>query len=59
MAECKLSQSVTFKIYSDREKSVRGWDENAVTIYEKKMEVNENKVFLIINRVNNIYYAYV
>ena len=29
-------QIVTFKIYSDRTKSVRVWDVNAVTIYGKK-----------------------
>ena len=42
MTECKLFQSVTYKIDSDREsKSVRGWDEHAITIYEKNnIEVN-------------------
>ena len=45
MTKCKLFQSVTYKIYSDREKSVRGLDENAVTIYEKNnnSEVNEKQ----------------
>ena len=52
MTECKLSQSVTFKIYSDREKSVRGWDENSVTIYEnKKSEVNEKQSFFDNKRI--------
>ena len=44
MTECKLFQSVTYKIYSDREKSVRGWGEKAVTIFEKKnSKVNEKQ----------------
>ena len=34
MTECKLFLIVTYKIYSDLVKSVRGWDVNAVTIYE-------------------------
>ena len=48
-------------IYSDRVKSVRGWGVNAVTICEKKDSgVNEKQtVFLIINRVNIISYAYI
>ena len=42
-------------------KSVRGWDVNAVTIYEKKDSgVNEkHTVFLIINGVNIISYVYI
>ena len=34
MTECKLFLIVTYKIYSGLVKSVRGWDVNAVTIYE-------------------------
>ena len=50
MTECKLFQSVTYKIYSDRENSVRGWYEYAVKIYEKTTTVRwtKNKVFLIL-----------
>ena len=42
-------------------KSVRGWDVNAVTIYEQKDSgVNEKQTaFLIINGVNIISYAYI
>ena len=48
-------------MYSDRVKSVRGWDVNAVTIYEQKdSRVNEKQtVFLIVNGVNIISYAYI
>ena len=34
MTEYKLFLIVTYKIYSDSVKSVRGWDVDAVTIYE-------------------------
>ena len=42
-------------------KSVREWDKNAVTIYEiEDSRVNEKQtVFLIINGVNIISYAYI
>ena len=48
-------------MYSDRVKSVRGWDVNAVTIDEKKDSgVNEKQtVFLIINGINTISYVYI
>ena len=61
MTECKLFLIVTYKIYSDLVKSVRGWDVNAVTIYEKKDSgVNEKQtVFLMLNGVNIISYAYI
>ena len=61
MTEYKLFQIITYKIYSDSVKSVRGWDVNAVKIHElKDSGVNENHtVFLIINGVNIISYAYV
>ena len=50
MTECKLFQSVTYKIYSDREKSVRGWDKNAVTIYEKQQQWSERKTKCFDNK---------
>ena len=61
MSECKLFLIVTCKIYSDLVKSVRGWDVNAVMIYElKDSGVNENQtVFLMLNGVNIISYAYI
>ena len=40
MTEYKLFLIITYKMYSDSVKSVRGLDVNAVTIYEKK-RVNE------------------
>ena len=60
MTECKLFLIVTYEIYSDMVKSVRGWDVNAVTIYEwKDSGVNEKQtVFLMLNGVNIISYAY-
>ena len=48
-------QSVTYKIYSDREKSVRGWDENAVTIYEKSNSEVNGKQNVFDNKRNKFY----
>ena len=61
MTECKLFLIVTYKIYSDMVKSVRGWDVNAVTNYELKDSlVNEKQtVFLMLNGVNIISYGYI
>ena len=39
MTECKLFLIVTYNIYLDMVKSVRGWDVNAVTIYDPHMGI--------------------